>query len=83
MLLRPRTSNWRSGNRFLLTEGHDGMRDVSDVSSRVPRLPPFPGVVDDLEELSPEDGQLFVVARGSGVGHAGYTGPPSNLERIQ
>ena len=37
------------------------MRDMSDLASRVPGLPPLPGVVDDLEDLAPDDRPLLLV----------------------
>lgn len=68
------------GDEVVVAEGHDGMRNVSDVSARVPRFPPLPGVVKDFEELSADHGQLLVVASCPGVGHLGNPGSTPELE---
>ena len=52
-----------------LVRRDDGVRDVADLSSRVPRFPPLPGVVDDLEKLSPDNAQFFLVVGRARVGH--------------
>ena len=76
---------WRPGNNLLtFFKGlDDGVRHVAHVASRVSGLPPFPGVVDDLEELASEDGQLLVVARRSRVDDTGYTTTTPNLGSIE
>ncbi len=66
-----RVTHWRGRGRRQrwrptagVKGGHDCVRDVSNLTSRVPGLPPLPGVVDDLEKLAPDDSQLlFVVGR--------------------
>ena len=79
VLLVTRAGEAGPGHDLVVAEGHDGMRDVSDVSARVPRLPPLPGVVEDFEELSADHGQLLVVARGSWVRHLSHPGAAPEL----
>ena len=45
------------------------MGDVADLAPRVPGLPPFPGVVDDFEELASRDRQLLLVVGRARVRH--------------
>ena len=64
----------------VVAEGHDGMRHVADVAARVLRLPPLLGVVDDLEELAANYGQLLVVAGRTGVRHLCKSRPTTELK---
>jgi len=81
VFLVTRTCKGRPGHELVLAEGHNGMRNVSDVSARVPRFPPLPGVVEDFEEFSAKDGKLLVVAGGPRVGHLSHPGSSAELKR--
>ncbi len=77
-----RSNVWRSSNNLLtfFDGSDDGVWHVAYVTSWIPGLPPFSGVVDDLEELASEDGQLLVVARCSWVDDTCHTGTSPNLK---
>ena len=52
-----------------LVRRDDGVRNVAELASRVSRLPPLSGVVDDLEKFSSNDAQFLLVVGGARVGH--------------
>ena len=79
VLLVSRAGEGGPGHEVVVAEGHDGMRDVSDVAARVPRLPPLAGVVQDFEEFSANDGQLLVVAGCPRVGYLSNPGASPEL----
>ena len=48
---------------------HNRMRHVGHLSSRIPRLPPFPWVVQDFKDFSPGYGEFLLIVGRSGKQH--------------
>lgn len=47
----------------------DGVGYVGDLAPGIPRLPPLPAVVEDLQVFSPDNRQLLVIVSGSRIGN--------------